>query len=175
MLSLLQPQELGNPNMLGEHMTLLIETASPVSEATEAAFDFAVASGELHAVQPADVVTVEGRQYRRHANGGGLVEVTAFAAPTVFVGPNARVEDHAIVLGEVEVRDTALVGGYALVADRCVISKKSCVGGDAVLRKRVWMRHSARADGSAVLLGSVTVEYTRHINAGTFLGTLTIS
>lgn len=174
MLSLLQPQELGSPLALGEHMTLFIETATPASASLDTSIDVLVESDGVPAALSTDVVTTDGRQYRPHPNGGGLVELTAFVAPTVFVGPNARVEELAIVLGQAEIRDNAVVGGHALVADRCIIGKKSRVGGRAVLREHVWMRHSARVDGNAVLIGAVTVEYTRHINAGTFIGTMLI-
>jgi len=34
--------------------------------------------------------------YRLHPNGGGWVAVTAQVEPSVFVGPDARIEDEAV-------------------------------------------------------------------------------
>lgn len=163
-------------NLLGEKVESIIETAAVVSASQS--LMATMGTGALidpAERRPSDVITIDDRQFRRHDNGGGLVEVTAYAAPSVFVGPNARIQDHAVVLGQVQVRDRAVVDGYAFVADRCIITKQSRIGGYAVLRDHVWTRHSARVDGRAVLLGAITVEYTRHINAGTFIGTMGIS
>jgi len=121
-----------------------------------------------------DEVVVGGRRYRVHANGGGLVSVTAFVGARVFVAESARVEENAIVLDMVRLLDRAVVSGNAVVADRCELQDDSRVGGFATLIGKVTLRRHAKVDGVACLEGSVLLDCHAHITRGHLYGPLFI-
>jgi hypothetical protein len=129
--------------------------------------------------------------YRTHANGGGLVALTATVAATAYVGPNARVlgtavvtasariEDYAVVAGTAKVRGNAGVSGYAVVygnatvegnakiRDHAQVADNAYVGGNAVVQDYARMAESSRAIDSAIVRGDAYP-----FGAGTLSGTV---
>jgi hypothetical protein len=158
MLSLLQPQELGNPNPLGRTMSI---EASP-------------RTGPWTIHRDHEIVDVRTEHYRIHQNGGGLVALTAHVAPSVYVAPRAIVKDRAIVVGSVRLFDRAVIEDQAVVADACTLRGDSSVGGEAILRGSVQLNHEARVDGTARLSGGLQLQYFARVSQGTLAGGMTV-
>ena len=76
-------------------------------------------------------VTLNGVEYRRHPNGGGLVALTAQVQNTVFLGKNAKVFGNAWVYGNAKVYNNAQVYGYAQVYANAKVYNNDQVFGDA--------------------------------------------
>lgn len=127
----------------------------------------------LEQVDESEIV-IEGRRYRVHPNGGGLVSITAFVASTVYVAETARVEDFAVVLDAVRINRRAVVGGHAVVTGGCSLSGDSRVGGAATLIGAVALRRHAQVDGTARLEGGIVVDCVTHISRGHLYGPLYI-
>lgn len=95
----------------------------------------------------------------RHANGGGLVALTAHVQPSVFVGENAAVLGRAIVRGEVRVEDQAIIEDNAKVSGKGRLRDETRVSGNAVLEGRVNMRRHSRVAENAHLKGIISLDY----------------
>ena len=69
------------------------------------------------------------QDWKRHKNGGGWVQHTAYADATAYVGPDALVGGSACVSDSAFVGDSALVSGTALVGGSAVVGDSAVVGG----------------------------------------------
>lgn len=98
--------------------------------------------------------------FARHPRGGGLVALTARVADCVFVGPDARVENEAQVLGEYHIVDTAIVGGHSRLMGHGRVQNSARVDGHAVLLGWVRLSHSVHITGHAVLDGKLEIEHS---------------
>lgn len=124
----------------------------------------------------APVLGIGGLHYHRHSNGGGLVADTAFVAPTVFVGQNARVEGRALVDGTVRILDNVVVKDQAIVVGRCVLRHEARVSDRATLIGRVVLLNRAHVRGDAWLTGTVVVEHLADIGSNILItGDLRVS
>ncbi len=81
-----------------------------------------------------------------HPNGGGFVANGASVDESVYVGPNARVLDRAVVKGTARIEDRAVVRGEAKV------------GGSARITNHALVQGGARVEGSAVVSGYAIVD-----------------
>ena len=74
-----------------------------------------------------------------HPRGGGWVADTAVVSPTAFVGPDAKVYDHATVGDGVAVHhdsrvfDIAMLSGPVVVQDRARVFGRAMVSGPATI------------------------------------------
>jgi len=121
------------------------------------------------------VISIGNERFRVHPHGGGLVSLTAFVTPGVFVGPHASVKGRAIVVGAVRLFDRSVVEGSAIVGDSCTLREESSIGGEAVVRRQVTLTGHARIDGDARVNGGVLLQYYAHISRGVLSGAMTIS
>ncbi len=112
------------------------------------------------------ITIIDGERYFHHANGGGLVAVSAHVAPSVFVGPEAKVCDYAIVRGTVRVMHQATVAGHATVSGSGKIRDQARVDGCAILRCRISVRSHAHITGTALLDGCIIVDYYAYLGDG---------
>lgn len=106
----------------------------------------------------------------RHPHGGGWVADTASVDPTVYVGREARVYDHAKVGGRVCIRDHARVFGnasvnedalihyHAVVQDFANVCGHARVAGRAKVMGRSWVADDAHITGNAVISGATIIE-----------------
>ncbi|MBF0314355.1 MAG: hypothetical protein HQK52_13140 [Oligoflexia bacterium] len=100
--------------------------------------------------------------YYIHLNGGGLISPRAQVDPSVYVAIGSRVEDNAIVKGNVRILGKARVGGYVLVT------------GDAldpvIITDRAYVRGNTNIIGSAKITGDALVEDSVQIGGEAFIG-----
>jgi carbonic anhydrase/acetyltransferase-like protein (isoleucine patch superfamily) len=87
----------------------------------------------------------------QHANGGGWVADTAHVEPSVFVGPDAKVCDFAIVSGGVR------LSGHTIVMDRAVVC-------DNVLLVDAVVMDAATASGDSRATEGCVVKDAAHIS-----------
>ena len=87
---------------------------------------------------------------RHHANGGGIVALTATVADTAYVGPNARVFDNARVYGNAWVYGNARVYGNTQVYDNAEVF------GNARVYDNARVSGNAQVYGDAQVYGNVT-------------------
>lgn len=71
-------------------------------------------------------IEIDGVEYHRHENGGGLVAATATVHASDFVGFFAQVSDNAKVRGNAQVSGNAQVFGDAQVFGGMVSDGKIC-------------------------------------------------
>jgi carbonic anhydrase/acetyltransferase-like protein (isoleucine patch superfamily) len=102
-----------------------------------------------------------------HPNGGGFVATTAFASPSAYIGPNARVldyarvennariEDYAVIKHHAVVRDNALAKNYAIIGENALIREDAIVSGHA----RIWGGNEA--SGTCLIKDHVAIFGTR--------------
>jgi len=121
------------------------------------------------------IVQVGGQRFRVHEYGGGLINLYATVASTVYVGPHAMIKDRAIVVGSVRLFDRATIEGNAIVADSCTLREDACIGGQAIVRGQVTLAHHARIDGDARVNGGVLLQHFAHISRGVLSGGMTVS
>jgi len=155
-------------------MSSLLEAPLTTARTLETPHDGPLRFETSSEVAALDHVVIEGKAYRRHSNGGGLVSVAAYVGDDVYVAETARIEDSPIVLGTVRVLDRAVIHGEAVVADRCRLSHDSRVGGFAVLKGMVCLRRHASVGGTARLEGAVRVDYYARITRGHLYGPLLV-
>lgn len=172
--SLLQPQELGITDPLGGDMSLHTEGALIGAATPDVLIDDRALLETMLVAPASDYVIIAGQRYLPHPNGGGLVSVTAFVGSEVFVDRDARVEDNAIVVGSVQLRNRAVVRGHAIVEGRCSLSGDSIVEGFATLTGMVVLRQRSRVGGIARLNGGIVLNCRAHITRGQLHGPLYI-
>ncbi|MEM2430878.1 MAG: DUF6055 domain-containing protein [Candidatus Bathyarchaeia archaeon] len=100
---------------------------------------------------------VANRTGRRHPNGGGFVEITAYVEPTAYVGPNAMVLDRAKVLGNARILDYAVVKDYARVEGNAIVSGHAVIKDNAVVKDYAKVRDYALVGGNAIVSGHARV------------------
>jgi len=99
-------------------------------------------------VQPA--LGLNRADWKRHPNGGGWVQRSAFVAATAYVGPDALVYTRAKVLDHTKVEGKSRIGGVCVVADDARIIDSE-VAGQAIVRGNSTVRGSSCIAGCAVL------------------------
>lgn len=112
-------------------------------------------------------------EVRRHENGGGLVEVSAWADPTVYVASEASIREGGVVRDDASIDDCAVVSGgvvsgRARIKDRAtvsggnisgeaLISGKSRIEGDPEIAGRAEVSGSAIVRGSAQIINRAVI------------------
>lgn len=102
-----------------------------------------------------------------HSNGGGWVASTASVAASVYVGPNAKVLDHATLTGNARIEDFAIVKGYATVSDNAVVKENAMVYGDAAISGNATISGEARVLNSAKVMGNAFVTDNAFVQSAT--------
>jgi acyl-[acyl carrier protein]--UDP-N-acetylglucosamine O-acyltransferase len=105
----------------------------------------------------------DGQVCIQHANGGGLVALTARVESTVFVAETAAVLGHAVVRGDVRVEDQAVIQDNARVTGRTRLRHESRVGDDALLEGRILMQRHSMVGGRAHLRGMISMDYHAYV------------
>ena len=99
-------------------------------------------------VQPAG--GLHRKEWRRHPNGGGWVQSSAYVGPDVYVSPESIVYHNAKVLDRSRLKGRTIIGGDAIIADGACI-KNSVVTGSAIVRGKCVVRAKSHIGGFAVL------------------------
>lgn len=89
---------------------------------------------------------------RRHANGGGWVALSAFVAPTVYVGMCAVVFGYARVTGNSKITGEARVGGILLET-----GLSTTIHGDVTITDRAQVLDAVMITGRARICGDAMV------------------
>jgi predicted acyltransferase (DUF342 family) len=97
------------------------------------------------------IIVEDGIEFRRHANGGGLVALTACAEDSVYVSSEARIYNAARVRGNTKVRDSAKIYGEATVSDSLIEGSAEVYGYAIVTGAKV--RGNAKIYGEAAIEG----------------------
>ena len=98
-----------------------------------------------------------------HPNGGGLVEDTAHADASAYIGPNARVSGTAHVYGNAVISGNARVSGPAQVYGTAQVSGNARVSGTALVSGTAQVSDTALIYGNARVFGNARVYEPRHV------------
>lgn len=105
----------------------------------------------------------------KHPNGGGFVADGASVDKSVYVGPNARVldravvkdtariEDKAVVRGEARVSGSARITNHALVQGGAQVEGSAVVSGYAIVDESALVKDQARVGDQAIVRGEAIV------------------
>jgi alpha-tubulin suppressor-like RCC1 family protein/acyl-[acyl carrier protein]--UDP-N-acetylglucosamine O-acyltransferase len=98
-----------------------------------------------------------------HANGGGVVALTAIVDDSVYVGPNVSVCEFATVLGNAQLNDQVRVYGYAHIGDGTLLTGNAEIYGNASLVSNppsqiVKVSDSVKVYGNADVSQAVTLK-----------------
>ena len=106
--------------------------------------------------------------YRRHANGGGLVSNKAYVAPSVYVGPNAVVNGGKM-LGNVRIEDYAVINGGTFDANVIVRGRAMVSSGfireNTIIEDDAWVVSGSISGNSKIGALSVIQNSTIKDNA----------
>lgn len=123
----------------------------------------------------ADVISIDGVNFRHHPNGGGLVAETAQVELTAYVAPQAMVSGQAKVSGRASIEDRARVTDEAIVCDRAVVKDGVVISGDAKVTDRATIEENVTVKrgevcGTATLRGWWTLSFPYKVTAGDWNG-----
>jgi len=75
----------------------------------------------------------KGVESKYHANGGGIIALTATVSNSAYVGPDARVYENSIVDGTCKLNGNSRVFGNSVLANRVILEDNAIVRGDTFL------------------------------------------
>lgn len=110
-------------------------------------------------VDPVALMLASNIRYRRHLNGGGLVDERASVDAEVYVGPGASVTGAATLRGPVGLYDTASIDGVVVIAGPVTMRQHARVSGRARIVGRVMLTNHAHVTDDADIDGVFVIDF----------------